>query len=117
MSSKTIAEVTGIFRFLNTRSLKVSSIPAIVSFFLSEFDPKTHFTPYIDVESDDIDQIDFAKAHPEKANAGERSFSLDSYPAPGTQRLIEFYPDGEPSYATVRADVFATLRAKPLSPQ
>jgi tetratricopeptide (TPR) repeat protein len=33
-------------------------------------------------ESDDIDQISFAKAHPQAAAAGQRSFSLDSYSAP-----------------------------------
>ena len=87
-------------------------------FFLSEFDPQNHFTPYIDVESDDIDQIEFAKQYPEKAATGDRSFSIDSYPAPRTQGLIKFYPEGEPTYKTVRADVFATLssRSRPPTP-
>ncbi len=34
---------------------------------------------WIACESDDIDQIAFAKEHPQQAAAGQRSFSLDSY--------------------------------------
>ena len=64
-----------------------------------------NFRPYIDVESDDIDQVHFAKDHPDLAAKGERSYSLDTYPKPCTQGLIRFYNDGEPSYETVRADV------------
>ena len=44
------------------------------------------FQPYMDVESDDVDQAAFKKANPDKAAKGERSYSLDSYPAPCSQR-------------------------------
>ena len=67
--------------------------------------PVTDFRAYIDVESDDVDQESFRKAHPDKAAKGERSYSLDTYPAPCSQALIKFYPNGEPSYEAVRADV------------
>lgn len=75
------------------------------------------WAPHIDVESDDIDQLEFAKLHPDKAAAGERSFSLDTYPAPGKQGLIKFYLDGEPTYRAVRADVISSVSQKlqPLS--
>lgn len=73
-------------------------------------------------ESDDVDQISFAKTHPEQAAAGQRSFSLDSYSAitvsadgkssTQTHGTIKFYPDGEPAYETVRADVIKALEQK-----
>ena len=78
-------------------------------------------------ESDDIDQVSFAKAHSKEVAAGQRSFSLDSYTAPTpaadgksytqTHGTIKFYPDGEPSYETVRADVLQVLehKAAPMS--
>lgn len=88
----------------------------------------THFGPdgkldsWISCESDDVDQVFFAKAHPKEAAAGLRSFSLDSYTAmkptadgkgyTQTQALIKFYPDGEPTYETVRADVLNVLEHK-----
>jgi len=93
----------------------------------------THFGPdgkldfWIQCESDDVDQITFAKAHPAEAAAGQRSFSLDSYTArqpsddgkgyTQTHGTIKFYPDGEPTYETVRSDVLAFLehKATPLS--
>jgi hypothetical protein len=77
--------------------------------FYEEKDPCTGFTPYIDLESDAIDQIQFAKQHPDKAAAGDRSFSLDIYPSPGSQGLIKFYSDGEPTYQTLRSDVLAAV--------
>lgn len=81
---------------------------------------------WISCESDDIDQVSFAKAHPQEAAAGKRSYSLDSYSAiatlPNGQRTqthgtIKFYPDGEPTYEKVRADVVRVLegRAAPMS--
>ena len=73
---------------------------------ISETDPTTHFTPYIDLESDDIDQVSFRQQHPDKAAAGERAYSLDGYPKLNTQGLIRFY-DGEPTYEEVRAVVFS----------
>ena len=79
-----------------------------------EKNPCTGFTPYIDLEADDIDQVDFAKRHPDKAAAGDRSFSLESYSTPSSQGLIKSYPNGEPSYQTVRADVLSVM-TKPLT--
>ena len=53
------------------------------------------------------------------AATGERSFSLDSYSAlkpnadgrgyTQTHSTIKFYPDGEPTYETVRSDVMKAL--------
>jgi len=71
-------------------------------------------------ESDDADQITFAKAHPAEAAAGKRSFSLDSYSASATadgkfsqtHGTLKFYPDGEPTYEMVRADVLKALEAR-----
>lgn len=81
---------------------------------VSQFDPNTHFTPYVDLESDDIDQVSFKQQHPDKAAAGDRAYSLDAYPKPTSQALIKFY-DGEPTYETVRADVFGSLPKTPLA--
>lgn len=71
-----------------------------------------NFRPYIDVESDDVDQSFFAQAHPDLAKKGERSYSLDTYPAACSQGLIKFYSDGEPKYEVVRADVTKALVGK-----
>jgi len=54
----------------------------------------------IALESDDIDQVNFAKSHPSQSAAGEREFSLDGYGA-NTHSTYRFY-DGEPSYAVVK---------------
>ena len=81
-----------------------------------EKDPCTGFIPHIDLESDDIDQVNFAKEHPDQAAAGHRSFSLDAYPTANSQGLLKFYPDGEPTYQTVRADVLARTK-QPLAPR
>ncbi|HXE09714.1 MAG TPA: hypothetical protein VN612_17550 [Acidobacteriaceae bacterium] len=80
---------------------------------------------WIACESDDVDQTFFAKKHPKEAAAGERSFSLDSYTQivkvgdhlTQTHGTIKFYPDGEPTYETVRADVVSVLehRTAPIS--
>lgn len=82
---------------------------------------------WIACESDDVDQISFAKSHPKEAAAGQRSFSLDSYSAPTptadgkssteTHGTIKFYPDGEPTYEAVRSDVMKVLahQAEPIS--
>ena len=61
------------------------------------------WNPYIDCESDDNDQGAFAKAHPDLAAKGDRSFSLDGYLAPNTHSTIMLFGDGEPTYETVRA--------------
>ena len=69
------------------------------------------FRPYLDVESDDVDQAAFTKAHADKAAKGERSYSLDTYGAPCSQGLVKFYNDGEPTYETVRADIVKSVGA------
>jgi tetratricopeptide (TPR) repeat protein len=71
------------------------------------------FTPYIDLESDDADQAAFVAAHPDKAAGGDRSYSLDYYPAPDSQALLKFYKDGEPSYETLRADIMRIVAKLP----
>jgi tetratricopeptide (TPR) repeat protein len=63
------------------------------------------WTPHIDCESDDIDQVEFARKHPAEAAAGQRSASLDGYLKQNSQSLIRFYWDGEPSYKDIRHDV------------
>jgi hypothetical protein len=75
-----------------------------------EKDTCTGFIPYIDLESDDIDQVNFSKQHPDRAAVGDRSFSLDAYPTANSQGFIKFYPDGEPTYQTVRADVLDQMK-------
>lgn len=87
---------------------------------IAHFGPNGKADYWILCESDDIDQVSFAKAHPKEAAAGQRSFSLDSYTAPTptadgksytqTHGTIKFYSDGEPSYETVRADVLQVLQ-------
>jgi hypothetical protein len=76
---------------------------------------------WITCESDDVDQISFAKMHPDLAAQGKRSFSLDTHSAPvkqpnggmtQSQGLIKFYWDGEPTYEMVRADVLGSLQHK-----
>lgn len=97
-----------------TRHIQVLEFPTAYGRFhtryrfriLSATDPATHFTPYLDLESDDGDQILFRQQHPDKAANGERLYSLDTYPKPNTQGLMRFY-EGEPTYEEVRAVVFA----------
>jgi tetratricopeptide (TPR) repeat protein len=89
---------------------------------VAHFGPDGKLDFWILCESDDVDQTAFAKAHPTEAAAGQRSFSLDSYTARNlnedgktytqTHGTIKFYPDGEPSYETVRSDVLAVLEHK-----
>jgi tetratricopeptide (TPR) repeat protein len=67
------------------------------------------FQPHFDAESGDVDQAEFAKAHPDKAAKGDRSYMLDAYSSPCTQGLVAFYPDGEPTYEKARADVIRAL--------
>jgi len=79
-----------------------------------EKDPCTGFVPYIDLESDDMDQVEFKRYDPDGAARGDRSFSLDAYPSPDSQGLLKFYPDGEPTYQTVRTDILAHMeQARP----
>jgi tetratricopeptide (TPR) repeat protein len=69
------------------------------------------FRPYIDLESDDVDQAAFKQAHPELAAKGERTYSLDTYSTPCAQGLMKFYEEGEPAYEKVRDDVIEALSA------
>jgi hypothetical protein len=69
------------------------------------------FEPHMDLESDDADQAAFANAHPEKAVKGERSYFVVAAYSACSQKLVRFYPDGEPRYETVRADVLRALTA------
>ncbi len=85
------------------------------SFLLyEERDPCTGFTPHIDLESKDADQTDFSQRHPNEAAAGDRSYSLEAYPSASSETLIKLYPDSEPTYQTVRADILVQLK-QPLS--
>jgi tetratricopeptide (TPR) repeat protein len=101
-----------------TRHIQILEFPKLFGRFhtryrfltMSEYNPSTHFTPYTDLESDDIDQVSFKSQHPDKAAAGDRAFSLDSYPSPTSQALIRFF-DGEPSYEEVRALVIGAPKA------
>jgi tetratricopeptide (TPR) repeat protein len=70
------------------------------------------FQPHMDVESDESDQASFAKAHPAEAAKGGRSYFLYAAYSACSQKLVKFYPDGEPSYEAARADVLRAL-AKP----
>ena len=78
------------------------------------------FIPYMDLESDDIDQTMYKSKSPEKSEANRR-YSLDSYPSPGNQGLLRFY-DGEPTYEEVRTVVIgkpapaATTQTAPAKP-
>lgn len=89
------------------------------------FDGQGKMDSWFACESDDIDQVGFAKQHPDLAAQGKRSFSLDSNNAPTTlpdgkqtrtEGLIKFYWDGEPTYETVRADVLKSLSYKSTVP-
>jgi tetratricopeptide (TPR) repeat protein len=75
------------------------------------FDKQGKLDSRIACESDDADQAAFTKRYPRKAAAGERSFSLVSY-AGNAHATLRSYPEGEPSYSTVRADVIRALTAK-----
>jgi tetratricopeptide (TPR) repeat protein len=77
-----------------------------------------HLQSFYALESDDIDQVNYAKEHPKEASAGERRFSIDVYSrnAAGnpTQGLIAFI-DGKPAYDDVRAQIIKIMD-KPAAP-
>lgn len=84
----------------------------------AELDPQGKLVGWISYESDDIDQISFAKNHPKEAAAGGRAYSLDSYTpktvtANGgftqTHGTIKLFPDGELPYEEIRAEVMRAL--------
>jgi hypothetical protein len=77
---------------------------------LADSDGKVSFR--VALESDDVDQVSFAKEHPQEAAKGMRRFSLDGYTDSGvnsngqktqSQSLYKFM-DGQPSYATLREE-------------
>jgi tetratricopeptide (TPR) repeat protein len=81
-------------------------------YIVLHFDDSGKADFYIQCESDDIDQAFFREKHKKQADAGERSYSLDSYDLRNngqTQAVHQFYMDGEPTYETVRADVMKIL--------
>jgi hypothetical protein len=65
---------------------------------LGEKENCTGFTPHVDLQSP----------------AADRNFSLDLYPAPDSRTRLHSYPDGEPSYQTIRSDVLSALSKGPL---
>lgn len=77
------------------------------------YDAMGKFVSRVPLESDDIDQMDWAKQHPKEAAAGGRKFSLDGYlrasPTEFSHSLYKFYDDGEPPYDQVHADVQKVL--------
>jgi hypothetical protein len=77
---------------------------------LADSDGKVSFR--VALESDDVDQVSFAKEHPQEAAKGMRRFSLDGYTDSGvntngqktqSQSLYKFM-DGQPSYAVLREE-------------
>lgn len=54
------------------------------------FDNTGHRTERIALESDDIDQVNFSRQHPEQASAGVRIYTMDSYSE-------KYGPDGKPT--------------------
>lgn len=64
----------------------------------------------VTLESDAVEQPQWAKEHPKEAAAGGRRFSLDGY-ATDSHSTYDFY-DGEPSYEHVREEVLQVLAGK-----
>ena len=94
------------------KTITVTEYPVVYGRFHTRYrfvypagDDGTNWKPFIDCESDDIDQVAFAQRHAEQAQKGDRSFSLDGYPHPNTHATLAFFQDGEPTYETVRAAV------------
>jgi len=102
-----------LYRFLLPAWLEIDPVAIASAAKKDKRCQNPDFQPYFDAESDDIDQAAFAKAHPDKAAKGERSYSLDSYQSPCVQALVKFYPDGEPTYEALRADVLKAIKGKP----
>lgn len=103
---------------VGNRSVLVTEFPQLSGqyhfrYHFNVYDTMGKFVSRVALESDDIDQVDWAKQHPKEAAAGGRKFSLDGYvqPAPGqfSHSLYKFYDDGEPSYDLVREDVQKVL--------
>lgn len=93
--------------------------------FSRVYDQAGHQVLRVTLESSDLDQLLFAKEHPDEAARGVRLFSLDGYGEvqtlpnggrSGSHMTFGFY-DGEPPYDTVRDRIIqiAEGRDKPLS--
>jgi tetratricopeptide (TPR) repeat protein len=95
------------------RSVLVTEFPQLSGQFhfryhFNVYDATGKFVSRVALESDDGDQIEWAKQHPKEAAAGGRMFSLDGYRSASgrfTHSGYKFYDDGEPPYDRVRADV------------
>lgn len=64
----------------------------------------------VTLESDELEQPNWAKEHPKEAAAGGRGFSLDGY-ASDSHSTYSFY-NGEPPYEQVREEVKQILAGK-----
>jgi tetratricopeptide (TPR) repeat protein len=69
----------------------------------------------IELDSDEGDQVEFKRAHPDLAAKGDRRYSLDAYgpdtTVPGGKGQMVHYPviqfyDGRPAYEVVRQRIF-----------
>jgi len=80
--------------------------------FASNYQKATRFTPSVDVEANPADKASFTKEYPQKP-ANTRFFSLVSYPDNHTRGFLKFYPDGEPPYEDIHADVLAIALKTP----
>ena len=98
----------------NSLSIRTSLVPWGVYKVYADgqlFDKDGNLQMQITLESNDIDQIGFAREHPEDAKKGVRRFSIDTYrettDSAGrrtqTQGLVKFI-DGQPSYDTIRQE-------------
>ena len=109
---------------MGERSILVSEFPQLSGKFhfryhFNVYDANGNLDSRVALESDDIDQVNWAKQHPVEAAAGTRKFSLDGYRfAPNqTHSTYKFYDGGEPTYEQVRGDVQKILAGtgKPMS--
>jgi tetratricopeptide (TPR) repeat protein len=117
--SKTEADVIEVLYFGTDRYV-VRAFPVLTGRFKARYNfahygKDDKLDSWLACESNDVDQAAFAQKHPKEAAAGQRSFALDGYsisPTTTTHATIKLYPDGEPSYETVRTDVIGVLGHK-----
>jgi tetratricopeptide (TPR) repeat protein len=74
------------------------------------YDATGKLEEFFALASEDEDQAFFEEAHPKRAKAGERRFSIDEYTG-NSQALLGFV-DGEPSYDVLRARILKALSAE-----
>ena len=106
--------------YLGTDRYVVRAFPVLAGRFKARYNfahygKNDKLDSWLACESNDADQAAFAQKHPTEAAAGQRSFSLDGYAINSdttTHATIKLYPDGEPTYETVRADVIGILGHK-----